>query len=255
MLRLLVSIILVLAWTDCGAQMRRLTVPRDHYLGISPPCESVAEAKEKALRDVICQVLRTMGAEYNLRFDSHITMDSDRISRNLEEKFIYKASGLISELEQHIVSASYHRFKHGVVYEMLVHFPERLIKKMQRLSRGAKVIAKKVDHDTIELTEVNGVAVMLTEAEIVVTKRHKNAPFLNYYVMKVSDGSTNTYRRAFKKPVALKKGIVWHVSHPVSGKRNKRSLVNFILGTERTESAVFIGVDEVGRPVRVPVPF
>lgn len=227
-----------------------ISVPSGHFLGISPPCASVATAREKALHDIVGQILRTIGASYSVSFSSRMTGTAERVRRTTDERFHYSASGFLSEIETRIVSQSFERGSGGVVYRMLVHFPKSLISKMRRLSKGSKVLATKVGHGEYRLREVNGVACVLSEAAYAVSERNAHAGFLNYYVMKVSSGRSRKYTKPLSEPVVLQNGAVKRVSLMVP----KRSVVSdLVLGTQRDVSVTLIGVDEVGRPIKIKV--
>jgi hypothetical protein len=248
--RVCIALTLIFFCGSAWAKMRVLEVPPDHYLGISPPCPSIAEARDKAVRDVAAQVLRSIGAEYSVEFWSRVIGTADSVNRRIEERFHYRADGFLTELEKNTVSQSLRDTRDGIVYEMLVHFPRHLVKKMRRLSRGAKVIARWVGEDVIELSEVNGVAVTFTEAEVVVREENRHAAFLNYYVMKVSPGSSSKVARALPEPVTLKKSskrfrFVVHTK--------QKGLRDLVLGTKRSVRVTLSGQDEVGRAVKALV--
>ena len=227
-----------------------ISVPKGHFLGISPPCASVAAAREKALHDVAGQILRTIGASYSVSFSSHMTGTTERVRRTIDERFHYSASGFLAEIETQIVSQSFERGSRGVVYRMLVHFPKSLISKMRRLSRGAKVLATKVGHGEYRLQEVNGVACVLTEAAYAVSERNTHANFLNYYVMKVSSGDSRKFTKPLPEPVVLQNGAVKRISLVVP---TGNSISDLVLGTRRGVSITLIGTDEVGRPLSIKV--
>jgi len=246
-LRALVVVILLLpglVWAES------ISVPPGHFLGISPPCASVAAAREKALHDVGGQILRTIGASYSVSFSSHATGTMEKVRRTIDERFHYSASGFLAEIETRIVSQSFEREPSGVVYRMLVNFPKSIISKMRRLSRGAKVLAAKVGSGVYDLREVNGVACVLSEAAYAVSEVNKHASFLNYYVMKVSSGESQNYTKPLPEPVVLQNGAVKRINLmvPKSG-----SLGDLVLGTRRSVQITLIGTDEVGRTVRVMV--
>jgi len=234
----------VIVWAES------VKVPSGHFLGISPPCASVASAREKALHDVASQILRTIGASYSVSFSSHATGTMEKVRRTIDERFHYSASGFLAEIETRIVSQSFERESGGMVYRMLVHFPKSLISKMRRLSRGAKVLATKVGGGVYELREVNGVACVLTEAAYAVSEVNRHAGFLNYYVMKASSGGSRKYTKPLSEPVVLQNSAVKRINLMVP---KTGGLGDLVLGTRRSVSITLIGTDEVGRPVLVRV--
>lgn len=227
-----------------------ISVPEGHFLGISRPCASVADAREKALYDVASQILRTIGASYSVSFTSWATGTTEKVRRTIDERFHYSASGFLAEIETRIVSQSFERGSRGVVYRMLVHFPKPLISRMRRLSRGSKVSATRLGDGAYELREVNGVACVLTEAAYIVSERNRHANILNYYVMKVSNGMTRKYTKPLREPVILRNNVVKRINLMVP---QKNSIGDLVLGTRRSIQITLMGTDEVGRPVRVNV--
>jgi hypothetical protein len=246
-LKALLAIILLLpaiVWAET------ISVPKGHFLGISPPCASIANAREKALHDVASQILRTIGASYSVSFTSRATGTMEKVSWTFDERFHYSASGFLAEIETRIVSQEFERGSMGVVYRMLVYFPKQLISRMRQLSRGSKVLASKVGGGVYELREVNGVACVLTEAAYVVSERNRHANILNYYVMKVSSGGTQRYSKPLRAPVILRNNVAKRINLIVP---NKNSVGDLVLGTRRSIQITLMGTDEVGRPVRVNV--
>lgn len=242
---------LIICWSVAWADSVTISVPKDHYLGISTPSASVSAAREKALYDVAAQILRSIGASYSLRFDSRVTGTLEKVNRYINERFHYSASGFIAEIDNRIVSQTYHRTSNGIVYEMLVHFPRQVVERMRRLSQGAKVIVRRMDDRIYELREVNGVSCVLTEAIIVVSEKNMHAGFLNYYVMKVSSGFNKTFTKTLSEPIILKGRGVKHTKFMMPN-RNK-TLTDAFLGTRRSVKITLIGTDEIGRPVKVKV--
>jgi hypothetical protein len=247
-----------------GGDWQSVEVKKDHYLGVSPSCASLGEARDKALREVLCQVLRSVGASYSLKFDSSVVMESgsgrDNVSRQVSEKFHYKASAFLSSIEQNVVSSSYRRVSSasgegGVVYRILVYFPPRLIERARRLSLGAKVVARFVGKGgMIEVKEVNGVKVVLKGYVVSVVEKNRHADFLNYYVVSVSGGGSRSYERAFSNAVVLIGGAVKRVRVTVPTRGTGGGLKDLVLGTSRLVTVSLRGTDEVGRPLHLQVP-
>jgi hypothetical protein len=247
-----VRVVVLILLLPCLAFAETISVPKYHYLGMSPPCQSVAEARDKAVKEVASQILRTIGAQYSLRFDSVMTGTRDKVSRKVTERFHYDAAGFIAEIEDRIIEQSYRHTSQGVVYEILVNFPPGVVNRMRKLSAGAKVHAWRIDSDTIGLRELNGVRVILTVASVKIVERNRNADFLNYYVMKVSKGSSRWYREAMPEPVILENGAVRTVRLMVPTKTG--TISDLFLGTRRSCQVTFHGTDEVGRAVKVSLP-
>ena len=226
-------------------------IPRDHYIGVSSPCATIVDARNEAFYDVAKQIVRTIGGRYDIRFESRMTQDGDKFRRYADERFRFAGEGFISEIENNIVSSRYTVADGGYVYEMLVHFPRLLLERMIRLSKGAKVLAKKIDAGVYEVREVNGVSCLLTEAEVAVSERNSHAGFLNYYVMKVSDGSMRRFTMALPEPVILRGRGAERIKLMVPNQKNV--LADAFLGTKRSMKITLIGTDEVGRIIKVKV--
>ena len=240
-----IAIILLLpsiAWSGT------ISVPKDHYLGISSPCASVADARREAFQDVSSQILRTIGATYSVEFSSRMAGNTKDVVQSIDERFHYSASGFLAGIESRIVSQEYGWEPGGVVYRMLVHYPASLIARMRRLSRGAKVLATRVRPGEYQLREVNGVACVLTEAAYAVSSRNRNAGFLNYYVMKVSSGESQKLTKPLPEPVVLQNGESKRIYFKVP---NDHRVKDLLLGTQRYVQITLIGTDEVGRSVKV----
>lgn len=223
-------------------------VHADHFEGVSPPCSSVAAAREKSVHNVVRQILRDMGATYSLSFDSQTTMQGRVVWRRASERFSYAADGFVQEVESAIVSSSCSRTPDGYVCRVLVHFPPSKIEEMRRLSRGAHVVGRFVSSG-VELREVNGVRVVFSEYELAVTTVNKRAGFISYYLVKVDPGGTVVVRCALPEPVVVEssaKRVCIDMDTPFNWK-------SVLLGSTRTIAITFIGRDEVNRPVRVTV--
>ena len=227
-------------------------IPRDHFLGVSSPCATMVDARNEAFWDVAKQIVRTIGGRYDIQFESRMTQDGDMFRQYVDERFRFVGEGFISEIESNIVGSRYTVTDGEYVYEMLVHFPRRLLDRMIRLSKGAKVLAKKIDASVYEVREVNGVSVVLTEATVILSEDNRHAGFLNYYVMRVSNGSNKTFTKALPEPIILKGRGVKHTRLMVLNKN--KPLTDAVLGTRRSVEITLIGTDEIGRPVKVKVP-
>jgi len=241
-----------------AGEWQSVMVKKHHYLGVSSVCVSLGVARDKALREVLCQVLRSVGASYSLKFDSSVFMENgtggDIVSRRVSEKFHYESRAFLSEVEKNIVSSSYRRVvSGGFVYRILVYFPPRLVERARRLSLGAKVVAHPVgDKGIIEVREINGVKVMLRGYVVRIVEINSHAGFLNYYVMKVSGGGSRTYEKAFSDVVVLAGGRVKRVRVMVP--TNRKGVADLVLGTKRSVMVSIHGADEVGRAIHIQVP-
>ena len=245
-----IAIALVLVPAICFAGIG--PVPHDTFLGISPPSASVHDAREKALQDVAAQVLRTIGAEYSLSSSSSVTGSAGTAEYHLSERFSYSASGFIQGLDRNVVSQSFEDTPAGIVCWMWVRFSSQDIERFRQLSLGAKVHAVWAGDGTVELREVNGVPVVLTEYTVQVKERNTHAGFLSYYVMKVSSGESREYSQPLSKPVHLSSGNIERVWLAVPGHK-KTGFQDMVLGTRRSVVVTITGRDVVGRPVTAVV--
>ena len=114
------------------------------------------------------------------------------------------------------------------------------------MSKGAKVIGRVIRSENGEielcLTEVNGVAVILTSVDITVRKVNRNASFISYYIMKVPKGSQASYSKAIQ-PVRIC-GESRNIT--LDMKRSGKGLGDYILGADIEAVAVLRGHDEIG---------
>jgi hypothetical protein len=83
------------------------TIPRDHFLGVSSPCATVADARNEAFWDVAKQIVRTIGGRYDMQFQSRMTQDGDNFRQYVDERFRFSAKGFMAEIESNIVSSRY----------------------------------------------------------------------------------------------------------------------------------------------------
>lgn len=228
-----------------------VSIPHDHFLGVSSPCATIVDARNEAFCDVAKQILRTIGGLYSVKFESRFMLDGENYRRRVSDIFKYTSSGFLAEIERNIFESRYTRTDAGIVYEMLVHVPKPLLLEFRRLSRGAKVLVRRVDDRVYEVREVNGVSVVLTEANIVVSEENRHAGFLNYYVMKVPGGSMQKFTMALPEPVELKGRGAERIRLMVPNQKNV--LADAFLGTKRSVRITLIGTDEVGRVIKVKV--
>jgi len=194
------TIILFLATTAAFGETASIVIPAGHVLGISPPCASLHEARNKALRDAASQVLRTIGAHYSLQFQSTIEGTADNAKTTVNERFHYSAHAFIRDLEQNTVKATYEDTPAGYVYRVLIYYPSEKIERMRRLSLGpqlsANTILRTQNKLVIEITESGGVQATIDAARITTTKDLRFGDFINYYVTKTQKHiSTNTQIR------------------------------------------------------------
>jgi len=232
------------------------SIPAGHFASVSAPCKTLSEARNLAIDDVVRQILSAVNASYDHQYLDRISGDIRKPRRVVDDRLSKVAKGVVLGVEQNIVKSSWSLDGSGRhVYFILVRYSDKLIAEMRRLSKGAKVVASVVGYSGNELildvVEVNGVEVMISSADITVTKVNRFASFISYYIWKVPKGSQGHFTKAIG-PVHVC-GSSSKVRLKVSGK--EKQLVDYILGADIDAVAVLKGHDEIGRVVSVEVGF
>lgn len=230
-------------------------IPNEYYVGISKPCKSISDARNYAIADAVKQILSSINIEYSHEFEYVTSGNVKNINRTVNDKLTRFAKGFLVGVERRIKKSSCSNTTKGYVYFVLVHYPDHLIKEMRRLSKGASVTAsiKAIQNNNliIELTEINGVAVTFNSAMIKVTKVNTYAPFIRYYIWRVSKGSKATYTKAFK-PIKVCQSTK---NLTLSLNPTEKKAYEVLLGTKVTSEIYLSGVDEVGRAIKANVEF
>ena len=232
------------------------SIPAGHYAGVSVPCKTIAEARNSSIDNAARQILSAVNASYAHQYLDRVSGSVRNPKRNVDDRLSKVAKGIVLGVERAIVKSSWSKDGSGrYVYFILVQYPDRLVSKMRRLSKGAKVLCQlaRSSNNEIELnlSEVNGVAVTLSHVDIIVRKVNRHAGFISYYIMKVPKDSQAGYTRAIK-PVRIcgesrKIRLKW--------KRSEKQMYDYILGAEINAVAVLRGHDEIGRVVTAKVKF
>lgn len=231
-----------------------IQIPKDHFLGISEPCPSISVARESAFHQVAKQILRTIGGEYTINFESLVSLEDQSYSQSATENFRYSLSGFLSEIERNMVSISYEKNKNGVVCQMLVHMAPRKLKRLQRLSMGPKILLTNLGRGIFEIREVNSVGVIITEFKITVKEKRRHANLLTLFVVKVLPENIREIIGSLPEPVSLSGGSCTKVHLPLP--YHSDSIVDLVFGTKRNVRISLFGKDEVGREFRMePVIF
>ena len=250
MKRLISALMLVMPiWSAAAAETIR--IPKDHFLGISQPFLTRSSARESAHNELEKQILRTIGGEYSVHFESQLTQKGDSFYQNANEEFKYSASGFLTGIEGNIVSESYNDTDDGIVCQIVAHLPAPSIDRMRRLSMGAKVLVSDLGDGIFEFREINGVDVTLTSAEITIHESIRFAKFINYYIMKIHPGDIRTTKVSLPEPIFLKAGKVKQAHLPIP--YGSTSLADALVGKTRSSKLKFIGTDELGRDVSVNI--
>ena len=233
-----------------------LHVPSGYFAGVSVPCSSVAEARKSAVDDVVRQVLSAVNVRYDHRYSDRVHGNVRNPRRSVDDQLSKVAKGVVLGVEREIMKSSMSQDVSGRhVYFILVRYPDKKIQEMRRLSKGAKVVASVVSENQhnirLRLSEVNGVAITLSSADVIVRKRNQYAKWISYYVMHVPKGSESRFDVAFE-PVRIC-GNTRTVTLDI--RRSEQRVGDYILGAKVTKSLNLRGFDEIGRQVNVKVIF
>jgi len=233
------------------------TTPEGHFTGVSSPCPDLSEARKSAILDVVRQVLGSIGSTYGFE-SKHYVMGNARgegPQRNVEESLSGTAKGIVLGVERNIVKSTWSKDSSGkYVYFVLVRYPQKLIAKMKRLSKGARLIAS-VAHVAdskinFKVSETNGVAVVLTSANISVTKKYRFSKAISLFVWNVpslvEDNSSIPI-----DPVREICGNSANVLLPANVFR--KSIIDHLVGAHFETIVTLNGYDEIGRSVRVKI--
>lgn len=227
-------------------------VPSGCYAGMSSPCRSLAEAKKEAVSDILSQVARDIGMEYNRSFMAKIWGNEGQTTRKVSDVISGDAHGFVSDIEQSIIKREWTRDRQGrFMYFLLVRYPPAKVREMRRLSRGAHVVAsldKEGSGLLVRVREVNGVEAVLTSASVEVSQENRFADWISYYVVHVPKGERWSVDTAIK-PVSVCQSSA-SVRVPVD---TSKSISGYLLGADIDVTVTLSGHDEVGRDVVVGV--
>jgi hypothetical protein len=233
-----------------------LNIPSGHFAGVSAPCPNLSEARKSAILDVVRQVLGAMGTSYGYMAKHHVKGNArdEGLQRNIEESLRGTAKGIVFGVEQNIVKSSWSKDASGkFVYFILVRYPQKLIAKMKRLSKGPRLIASVAhvadSNINFKVSEVNGVAVVLTYANISVTKMYRFSKAISLFVWKVPSEAKHRSSTPID-PVRLC-GNSANIRIPVDTFR--KSLIDHLVGAYFETIITFNGFDEIGRAVGVKI--
>lgn len=74
-------------------------IPAGHFLGISPEGSQPSEAKDKAINNVIKQILQHIGAEYHLDFIKISSSDRNYLNVSSRDSFSISSGGILGDVE------------------------------------------------------------------------------------------------------------------------------------------------------------
>jgi hypothetical protein len=233
------------------------TTPEGHFAGVSAPCPNLSEARKSAVLDVVRQVLGSIGASYGYVSKHHVkgNVRGESLQSNIDESLSGTAKGIVLGVEQNIVKSSWSRDVSGnFLYFVLVRYTEEKILEMRRLSKGARLISTVVpnsdaDEIILKVSEVNGVSVILTSADILVRKYIRFSKPISLLLWKVPE--TVEYKSSTPiDPVRLC-GNSMKIRITIDTFRI--SFSDHLLGAYFETIVNLNGYDEIGRAVSVKI--
>jgi len=229
-------------------------IPRGHFAGVSPPCNTLSDARKASIDDVARQILSAVNAEYTHQYFDRVAGNVRNPVRRVDDRLLKIAKGVVLGVEKGIVESSWSKDTSGrYIYFILVMYPDRNISEMRRLSKGAKVIGRVLRAGNsgmeIRVTEVNGVAVTLSSIDVTVRKANRYAGFISYYIMKVPKGSVARFSQAIAPVRVCRNSTTVTIKLPSHEKR----FSDYLLGADLDVQGIIRGFDEIGRGVSVKV--
>lgn len=232
------------------------SVPAEHFFGVSEPSNSLAKARKSAIDDVIRQILGSISTQYDHDYFDRVSGNIKNIQRVIDDKLSGTAHGIVLDVERNIVRSSCLKDDSGkFVYFVLVYYPEQKIQEMRRLSKGAKVIASAIflndGYVRLKISEINGVAVTMSSADVKILKRNRFAKAITLFLWRVPQNTEQNYSVYFD-PVK-----VCGNSKPIrlSLEKFRKNLADYLLGAAFERVAVLRGHDEIGRPISLRIAF
>ena len=231
-------------------------VPPEHFTGVSKPSNSIAEARRSAMDDVIRQVLGAIEVHYNYRYFDRVFGNVQNPQRFIDDKLTGNANGIVLDVERSIVKSSWLTDAPGkYIYFVLIYYPEEKILEMRKLSKGAKVIAtvvsKNDNYAELKVSEVNGVSVVISSAEVTVTKKNRFAKVITLFLWKVPSRIKHTTSISVDPVEVCSNSANIQLLINNFGK----SLIDYLLGAKFERIAILTGYDEIDRPITVKAEF
>ena len=117
--------------------------PKGHFVGISEPGITIQSARMSAFNNAMEQIIRNMGATYNLSYRDRTYGRVADIKRDVEINLTIMAEWFIREVEQNMVRSDIVVSKErNYTFFTLIHFPDAKIEKMKKLTLGPKIAAR-----------------------------------------------------------------------------------------------------------------
>ena len=235
-----------------------LSVPKDHFAGVSSPSISIQMARKSAISDVARQILHAVGSTFDHLYTDRIfgNPSGGNLKRVVDDRLSGVAQGIVMGIEQNIVKSNWVRDDGGLyIYFVLVHYPESFISEMRRLSKGARVVVTVSDtngnHIFLKVAEINGVSVVMSSLDVRLKKVNRFAKAISFFVWHVPAGSAEVVTASID-PVKICNNSAT-IRFSVNG--YEKSLFDYLLGAKLERIAVLKGHDELGRDVKTIVPF
>ncbi len=235
-----------------------LSVPKNHFCGVSAPSKTLGEARKSAIADVAMQILGSVKAEYSHNFVNRASGSVRGLGPKhvVEDELSRVSRGTVLGIEKNIVDSSWCRDYSGkIVFFVLVRYPDEMIDEMRRLSKGAKIVASagSISQETavLKVSETNGVGVVLSSAKVEITKKYRFSKFISFCVWHVPQESSRTVSIALD-PVTVC-GNTQKIRLSLSG--CDKVFVDYLLGAKIERVAVLKGQDELGRRVCTQISF
>lgn len=225
--------------------------PKGHFVGISEPGKTMQSARMSALNNAMEQIIRDMGATYNLSYKDRTYGRVTDIKRDVEINLTIIAEWFIREVEQNMVRSDMVVSKEGnYTFFALIHFSDAKIEKMKKLTIGpqiaARVIGIKDNTVKINIAETNAVTATFHEYQIKEKTSYTRANFISYYIWRIPESKNLSYKRDFEKPVVLNSSSCL-VEIPILC--SETGIANYFLGSSKSIEIDIIGYDEVGRKI------
>ena len=232
-------------------------VPKGHFSGVSNPSSNLAEARNSAVSDVVRQILGCVGISYRHVYHNNVSGNPRHPVQRVSDSLTGVAHGLIFDVEKSIVASSYDKdFSGRYVVFVLVEYSDAKIAEVRRLSKGSSVTIKRLRSRSnksgfmLKATESNGVAVVLSSADIRIVRVNRFAKLMNFF-WNAESGS----ERSISVPIGPVNLCSSSSDFLLDLDESSFSISDYLLGAKITYFVKVKGQDEVGRVVEVNAEF
>jgi hypothetical protein len=233
-------------------------IPAGHFVGVSAPSNSLAEARQSAIRDVARQITAAMGMAYSHHLFIRVSGNVRNPRRVINDTLSGASQGIVTDVEANIVKSSWVTDATGsYIFFMLVYYPDKKILKMRKLSNGAKltanIISKKGPWFELKVSEIHGVSVIISSAKLRVRQTNRFAGIITLFFWKVPQVREQIKSICLDIDPVMLCGNSARVPLPMIA--SKKKLVDYLTGATIENTVELQGQDEVGRPVTVKITF